>query len=203
MKCVGALDCLAALTANSVLVVRVWGTLLTFVWITAAAAASQVTYETKPDTITATIEAIDKTTRTVTLKGLKGNLFDVKAPDEVEGFNSLKVGDQVTATYFAAVALHLRKPGEPAPSTEPTTTTTRKDRTPGSETRRQQTFTATITAIDPKAPSVTVRGPLGRIVPLMVNDAKQLQNVKVGDTIDVTYYESMLIKVARPPKPKG
>jgi hypothetical protein len=153
--------------------------------------------------MTATIEAIDKATRTVTLKGPKGNSIDVKAPDEMEGFNSLKVGDQVTATYFAAVALHVRKPGEPAPPAEPTTTTVRKDRTPGSETRRQQTFRATITAIDPKAPSVTVRGAQGRVVPLMVNDATQLQNVKVGDTIDVTYYESMLVKVEPPAKPKG
>ena len=49
-------------------------------------------------------------------------------------------------------------------------------------------------------PSVTVKGPQGRVVALAVNDAKQLQNLKVGDTVDVTYYESLLVKVSRPSK---
>ena len=154
-----------------------------------------------PVTRTATIEAIDKANRTVTLKGPAGNIFDVKAPEQMEGFNSLKVGDQVTATYFAAVAVSLRKPGAPAPEEVPPTTITRRnDRTPGSETRRDQTFTGKVDAIDVKTLSLSVREPHGRVVPLTVSDATQLQNLKTGDTVDVTYYESLLIKVERPPK---
>jgi hypothetical protein len=151
-------------------------------------------------TVTATIEAIDKTNRTVRLKGPKTGSVDIKAPAQLEGFNSLKVGDQVTATYFAAYAVNVRRPGDPAPPAAPTTTTVRKERTPGSETRSQQTFTVTVQAIDQKAPSLTVKGPKGRVVPLAVQDAKQLQNLKVGDTVDVTYYESLLVKVTRPSK---
>jgi hypothetical protein len=156
--------------------------------------------ESTPVTRTATIEAIDKANRTVTLKGPTGDSVEIKAPEQMEGFNSLKVGDQVTATYFAAVAVNVRKPGDPAPSAAPATMTQRKDRTPGSDTRRQQTFTVTVEAIDPKVPSLTVKGPQGRVVPLAVRDASELQNIKIGDTVDVTYYESLLIKVARPPK---
>jgi hypothetical protein len=151
-----------------------------------------------PVTRTATIEAIDKATRTITLKGPTGSV-EIKAPEQMEGFNSLKVGDQVTATYFSAFAVNLRKPGEPAAAAPPVTTTQRKERTPGSETRREQTFTGTVEAIDPKGPSVTVKGPQGRVVPLALRDRSLLQNVKIGDTVDVTYYESLLIKVARPP----
>lgn len=156
--------------------------------------------ESKPVTITATIEAIDPTTRVVTLKGPEGNSVDVTAPEQMEGFKKLKVGDQVTATYFNAVAVKVRKPGEPAPSTEPSSTTSRKELTPGSETRRQQTFTVTVEAVDLAAPSVTVKGPKGRVVTLAVSDPKHLENVKAGDTVDVTYYESLLIKAARPKK---
>src|SRR5262249_24829634 len=46
----------------------------------------------KPRTITATIAAIDQASRIVTLKGPNGNTVDVKAPDEMQGFKSLKVG---------------------------------------------------------------------------------------------------------------
>ena len=156
--------------------------------------------ESTPITVTATIEAIDKANRTITLKGVKGNSVEIKAPDEMEGFNSLRVGDQVTATYYEAVLVNVRKPGAPAPSSPPVVMTERKDRAPGSETRRQQTFSVTIQAIDEKASSVTVKGPQGRVVTLAVRDPKQLQSVKVGDTVDVTYYESLLIKTARPAK---
>ena len=86
--------------------------------------------ESTPVTRTATIEFIDKANRTVTLKGPAGNSVEIKAPEQMEGFNSLRVGDQVTATYFAAIAVNLRKPGDPAPAAAPTTTTQRKDRTP-------------------------------------------------------------------------
>jgi hypothetical protein len=154
--------------------------------------------EAKPVTVTATIEAIDKANRTVILKGPQGVSVEINAPEQMEGFNSLKVGDQVTATYFEAIAVNVRKPGEPAPSADPTTVTQRKDRKPGSETRRLQTLTATVEAIDAKAPAVTLKGPQGRVVRLPVRDAAQLKSVKVGDTVDVTHYESLLVSVARP-----
>ena len=166
-----------------------------------AGAGQQPAPASAPVTRTATIEAIDKANRTVTLKGSAGNIFDVWAPDEMEGFNSLKVGDQVTATYFAAVAVSLRKPGAPAPAElPPTTVTQRKDRVPGSETRRDQMFTGKVESIDVKALSLSVREPQGRVVPLTVSDAAQLQNLRTGDTVDVRYYESLLIKVDRPRK---
>ena len=65
--------------------------------------------ESTPITRTATIEAIDKANRTVTLKGPAGNSVEIKAPEQMEGFNSLKVGHQVTATYFAAIAGHCER----------------------------------------------------------------------------------------------
>jgi hypothetical protein len=154
--------------------------------------AQQPADQSKPVTATATIEAIDKANRVVTLKGAGGNSVDVKAPDQMEGFNSLRVGDEVTATYYDAIVVYVRKPGETAPAStgEPSTT--------GSETRRERTFTVTIEAVDPKVPSVRVKGPQGRVLTMAVSDPKQLQNLKPGDTVDLTYYESLLVKVGRP-----
>src|SRR6476660_673471 len=56
----------------------------------------------KTTTVTATIEAIDTATRVVTLKGSAGQLVEVTAPAELQGFNNLRVGDHVTATSFDA-----------------------------------------------------------------------------------------------------
>lgn len=44
---------------------------------------------------TATVEAIDLAKRVVTLKGPKGNLFDITAGDEVRNLAQVKVGDLV------------------------------------------------------------------------------------------------------------
>lgn len=178
------------------LVLTCCGVLLAFVPARVAAAqTSKPIMASEPVTVTATIEAIDKATRTVTLKGPKGNSIEVKAPEAMQGFDRLKVGDQVSATYFEAIAAHVRRPGDPAPSADPMTTTMRKDRAPGSETRRQQTISVSVQALDPAVPSVTVKGPSGRALTLRVQDPKVLQNVKVGDTVDVTYFESLLVKV--------
>jgi hypothetical protein len=162
--------------------------------------AEQPALQSKPVTVTATIEAIDKANRVVTLKGPEANSVDVKAPDQMEGFNSLKVGDEVTATYFAAVMIRARKPGDPVSTGEPATTVRRTERTPGSDTRQERTFTVTVEAIDTKAPSLRVKGPQGRVVTMTVADPEQLQNLKAGDTVDLTYFESLLVKVGRPAK---
>ena len=118
----------------------------------------------------------------------------------MQGFNALKVGDQVTATFYEAVVVSLRKPGDPPPPSVPTTAIQRKERKPGSESRRQQTFRATVESVDLKAPSLTVKGPKGRVEVLKVQETKALQNIKAGDTVDVTYFESLLVNVARPSK---
>jgi Cu/Ag efflux protein CusF len=164
-----------------------------------SAMAQGAVYESVPVTRTATIQSIDKATRVVTLKGEKGSDIEVTVPPQMEGFNSLKVGDQVSATYYDAVALNIRKPGDPAPAA-PVTSVQRKERTPGSQTRKEQTFTATIDAIDPAAPSVRLKGPQGRVVTLAVRDPAQLKSIKTGDAVDVTYYQSLMVKVSPAPK---
>ena len=163
------------------------------------ATAQGPVYESVPVTRTATIQSIDKATRIVTLKGEKGADVEVTVPPQMEGFNSLKVGDVVSATYYDAVALNIRRPGDPAPGA-PVTSVQRKEGTPGSQARKEQTFTATIDAIDSAAPSVRLKGPQGRVVTLAVRDSSQLKNLKVGDAVDVTYYQSLMVKVAHAPK---
>lgn len=162
--------------------------------------AAQAVYESKPTTLTATIVLLEKGSRIITLKTSAGSLMHVGAPDEMEGFDTLKVGDVVTATYFKAVAVRLRKPGDPTPPAAPTTVVRRKDGTPGSSTMREQAVRATVTAVDPAAPSLDVKTADGEVRALEVTDAAQLKAIKVGDTLDVTYYESLLVSVARPKK---
>jgi Cu/Ag efflux protein CusF len=143
-------------------------------------------------TIKATIEAIDQTSKRVTLKGPKGNYVEVDASG-MPRFDQLKVGDVVTATYTESLAVHIRKPGEPAPPAG-ADTVTRREGAPGATAARQRTATVVVQAIDPKAPSVTVKTSDGRVLSFRVENPKNLENVKVGDKVDVTFTESLLVK---------
>jgi hypothetical protein len=105
--------------------------------------------KTIPDerrTVNAKVEAIEKATRSLTLKGPEGNYVNVTVPEEVKRFDSLKVGD-------------------------------------------------TITAIDPSAPSITFKGPNDWTYSSRVQDRDVLKKVKVGDRVDITWTEALLISV--------
>src|SRR6185295_13260501 len=62
-------------------------------------------------TLKATVEAIDHTNRTVTLKGPKGNLVTLTVDEAVTRFDAMKVGDKVTADYYEQVVYEIQKPG--------------------------------------------------------------------------------------------
>jgi hypothetical protein len=64
--------------------------------------------------VTAVVEAVDKATRQVTLKGAEGNKVTVTAGPEVKNFDQIKAGDNVQLRYVEALTLEL-KPGGKAP----------------------------------------------------------------------------------------
>ena len=153
------------------------------------------TVKSTPVSITATIEAIDQTNRIVTLKGPQGNLVDTYVDESYKRFNDLKVGDQVKAQYYESLAVNIRKPGDPAPTAGVKDSITPREGAPGATASRQLTGSVTVTALDPTVPSITVKGPKGTVFSMRVEDPKRLQGVKVGDTLDVTYTQAMLIAV--------
>lgn len=162
--------------------------------------AAQPIYESAPSVVTATIEAVEKASRVVTLKTAAGSRLHVTAPEEMQGFDRLRVGDVVTARYFEAVAVRLARPGSPAPSGTPTTIVRRNDGKAGSETRSERTVRATVVAVDLPGQTVTVKGQDGVERTMKVTDVSQLKALKAGDAIDVTFYESRLVSVERPPQ---
>ena len=177
------------------LLTRCLKTLLIATMFVAPLAAQGTEQKSAPTTITATIEAIDQTNRLVTLKGPKGNLAEIYVGPEYTRFDQLKVGDQVKATYYESLVTSVRKPGDPAPTAGVKTSETPRAGAPGQTIAKQVTLSVTIMAIDPAAPSVTVKGPKGNVISLRVEDPKRLEGIKVGDTVDVTYTQALLLSV--------
>ena len=56
-------------------------------------------------------------------------------------------------------------------------------------------MTATITAIDKKAHTVTIKGPEGNTETIKAKDPKNLDAVKVGDLVEIIYAQALAISL--------
>lgn len=146
--------------------------------------------------MTAKVTAIDYKTRVVSLQDTQGNTFDVKAGPEVSRFNQIKVGDTVTFTYQESVAVAIVKPGTATPTAQSSPTVTRNPGSKPSGTISQtQTALVTVQAIDMDKPSVTVKTQDGRMVTMAVQDKNSLAGLKVGDVVQITYSQALMVNV--------
>ena len=146
--------------------------------------------------VEATVQAIDLPKRVVTLKGSKGNIFDLKVGEEAKNLPQVKVGDLVTVQYYESLAFQVIKAGQAGVESSGSGVTRAKPGgKPGGVAANQVTVTASIEAIDAKNNYVTLKGPEGKTQEIKVQDPKNLKNVKVGDQVVLTYTEALAISV--------
>jgi len=166
----------------------------------AAPPAGTVAEETT--TATATVQKVDLKTRHVTLKRPDGTKFEIVAGEEVRNLPQVKKGDVVTLTYKESIAYEVLKPGKAKPGASASTDVTRAQpgEKPGGTVTNTVTVRVTITAIDKAAGTVTLRDPHGNTNPVKVKDPTKLDQVKVGDLVDITYTEALAVKVEKASK---
>ena len=144
-------------------------------------------------TETATITAIDKGSRSVTLQGPNGDRKTFTVGPAVTRFNQLKVGDVIRATYYESLVLELRKPGTPVtPAASASVAERLKDR-PGGVVAVQETTSVTVKAVDPNVPSLTVVTAAGLTETWRIADRKNLEGVAPGDRIEMTYTKGVVV----------
>jgi hypothetical protein len=160
--------------------------------------AQSKTIEGERTTVKATVEAIEQSTRMVTLRDPKGELHTVRAPETMKRFSEMKVGDTITATYYENMTLRMKQPGEPDVDTLHDKVTPGSGARPGATSATQRSITATISAIDPAVPSITFKGPSNWIYSTKVHDKKALSQVKVGDKVDIIWTEALLVGMEPP-----
>ena len=150
---------------------------------------------TQTVTISGTIETINSATRSVNIKTADGKFETVDVPPGAKRFDELKVGDKVSITYNNTVSARLKQPGEPQVNTATGATTAGQGERPGGTASQERTMTATITAIDKSAPSITFTGPNGWKYSRRVVDPSILDKVKVGDKVDITWDTNVTVTV--------
>ncbi|HVN87272.1 MAG TPA: hypothetical protein VMW17_20760 [Candidatus Binatia bacterium] len=153
-------------------------------------------------TATAKVKAIDLKTRHVTLQRADGSVVKFVAGDEVRNLPQVKVGDDVTVTYYESLAYEVKKPGDAAPGASVAAAAGRakEGEKPGAAAGRVTTLTTTIAAIDKTANTVTLRNLDGETTTVKVRNPDNLNRVSVGDLVDITFTEALAISVDTPTK---
>jgi len=152
-------------------------------------------------TRTGTVEAVDMAKRMVTIKGEKGRTIDLKVGEEAKNLDQVKVGDKVVAKYYESIAFRLKKPGEAeGVKTEEAIASAKPGEVPAAVLANQVTVTATIQDISPKKTYVTLKGPDGKTVDVKVKDPKNVEKLKVGDQVVITYTQAFAIALDKPKK---
>jgi hypothetical protein len=145
---------------------------------------------------TSTVVGIEPATRTVWLKDAKGKVVQLVVGEEARNFDQLKIGDVVNAEYSEAMTVTLKKGGATVGANE----TQSMERAPmgakpGGTASREVTVMAVVTAVNHQTGAVTLKGPQGNSLDLMVQDPEQLKLVKKGDHIQVVYTEAIAVSV--------
>ncbi len=151
--------------------------------------------------ITATVEAVDPQNREVTLKGPLGNEVDFKVDSRVKRLDEVKVGDVVRADYYVSVVAELRRP-TPEEEKNPIAISEDSARAPKTETpagveAQQVKVVTTIEGIDRPTQTVTIKGPQGHYLTARVQDPANLEKVRIGEHIVVTYTEALAVSLQK------
>jgi Cu/Ag efflux protein CusF len=151
-------------------------------------------------TATATVEAINRKTRTVTLRRADGTRIRVHVGADVRNLPQVRKGDQVNVAYYESVALHLRKPGhgrmgvtvdEDAARAQP-------GDLPAGAVGREVRVTAKVVAVDRRNRTTTLELPSRERITFAVEDPSRLKKIKVGDLVQATYREAIAVAVQTP-----
>src|SRR5688572_28782692 len=173
----------------------IWGAAAIFIAAGAPEVQISKTIPGETKTMTVVVEGIEQATRSVTVKKPDGTYEIFSMPREIKRFDTLKVGDRITATYYDNVVLQLRPPGS-KPTDSTSDSVKRADSGDAVTASHQRTITATIAAIDQKIPTITFTGPNGWKYTGKVQDRKALAQVKVGDKVDITWTEALIVSVS-------
>jgi hypothetical protein len=147
-----------------------------------------------------TVTAIDKSSRSVTLKTDHGDTRSFQVSSDVQGFDKLKKGDKVDVDYTESIAIAMLPKGSKLSTSDQAAAT--KTGEGAGAAGRQVTVSAKVLSVDTANNTVTLKGPKGNVETVDVQDPDnqaKLPSLKPGQVMQFTYTEAMAVSVT----PKG
>ena len=161
------------------------------------AAESQVRGHAATINTTFFVEAVDTAKRTITLKGPEGKTGTFTVGQEVKRFSEIKPGDSIAVQYHVAVVAEYREPtaeekANPMQSAQAMSRAP-SDVPPSGTLSRGVKVVTTVDAVDPKAGTITLKGPQGKKVTFKADPGSDLSSWKVGMPVIATFGEQLVM----------
>ncbi|MCX7098648.1 MAG: hypothetical protein NTV43_12180 [Methylococcales bacterium] len=151
--------------------------------------------------VTATVKAINKKDRVVTLTQPDGKESEVKCGPEVRNFAQIRVGDIVTTSFLETVELFVSAADVPSADGAIAAGRAPLGSKPGFAAVKAVEVSASVVAIDYQTREVKLKGPDGKTVKMIAGpEVKRLNEVKVGDTVVARLTRAASIEVSAPTK---
>ena len=149
--------------------------------------------------VTATVKAIDKKNRVVTLLSSDGKVAKVKCGPEVRNFAQIRVGDEVKTSLLETVELFVTGNNEPAAERVTEVGRAPLGSRPGFAVIDTIEVKAAVVAIDYQTRKVTLKSPDGKVKIVTAGpEVKRLNEVKVGDSVVARLTRAISIEVSKP-----
>jgi hypothetical protein len=167
---------------------------------TPAQQAREKVVQAEPVEAVVVVTAVDHASRTVTVRGPRGNERTLLVPPEAQNLDQVKPGSRFKVQYLEEVAVALSKGGEPSASAGETVLLSPKGGTPGGAAARTVSVSGVVQAVEPASREITLRGPQGGVRTLTVAEDVSMEGVAPGDTISLTYTQALALQMMAPEK---
>ena len=149
------------------------------------------------------VASVDPASRKLGIKGPSGKVRTLKAGKNIQGLEKINVEDRIIAEYYKSATFYVDKQDK-API-NPEAVSAFMVASKGNEVvevaEGVAEGTATISAIDKDAGTVTFTGPEGRSFPVKVENPALLGGVSVGQKLDYKVVDVVAFDVKVTPKP--
>ena len=147
--------------------------------------------------VTASVLAVDRADRSITIKDSEGKIHEVELTDDVKNFDQIDPGDQVILDIYSALFMQIAKPGEEFEDRAVSQVAVAQ---PGDKPKLVNVgmveALAEITAINRDTREITITGPRGNSITLQVpENVEQFDERKVGEKVNARYIEAFAIAV--------
>jgi hypothetical protein len=152
-------------------------------------------------TVTAIVEKVDVAKRQVTLRGPEGNVNTITVDESVRNLPQIHKGDEVNVAYYESVAIQLAQPGVAKVGDVAVAEGAQRAAVgakPGATGARAVTVVTKVEGIDKTHGTITLKGPEGELKTIKAQNPANLDKVKVGDLLEITYTEAVAISVDKP-----
>ncbi len=147
--------------------------------------------------ITATVVAVDREDRSITIKDPDGKIHEIQLTDDVKNFAEISPGDRIVTEIYTGLFMTLAEPGEEfTDKTASQVAVSEPGQKPQIVNVEMVETLAQISAINRETREVTVTGPRGKSVTLAVpENIEGFDTLKVGDKVNARYIEAFAIAV--------